>query len=369
LRSIYSRARSIDDVTADLIHLRTTMEERRREFDEEQERASGLVESRLDDGVRQVFAKYQSTLPAELEGLDRDVDEITKAFFDSSETPYERSQLPGRVEYRVQPSASLPNGYREGFVAIIGDSRDISEGEALHVGHPVVQAAIEDARRATASPFRVVFRPLNGSMPDDLRPLVGRRGRLVVTKASYRGIEPLDTLLTTAVMEDSEDPLGFTVVQTLLNLPVRDSHPAEEPGGWQNLHEAVDEAIFSDQAAVSTQEQARFQQMLRQLDHYLADQVLIMRRKRAALDARIQELDKKRQKALSAQIGIETDTQIERLNKQGSEIDRQIERLEDGGDEEYKGWRERLFARRFRKPDVVRILDVQFEIAAGDGKC
>ncbi len=63
----------------------------------------------------------------------------------------------GRVEYRVQPSASLPDGYRDGFVAIIGDSRDISEGEVLHVGHPVVQAAIEDARRATASPFRVVF--------------------------------------------------------------------------------------------------------------------------------------------------------------------------------------------------------------------
>jgi superfamily II DNA or RNA helicase len=369
LRSIYSRARSIDDVTADLIHLRTTMEERRLEFDEEQERASGLVESRLDDGVRQVFAKYRSTLPAELEGLDQDVDEITKAFLDSSGTPYERSQLLGRVEYRVQPSASLPNGYREGFVAIIGDSRDISEGEALHVGHPVVQAAIEDARSATASPFRVVFTPPNGSVPDDLRPLVGRRGRLVVTKASYRGIEPLDTLLTTAIMEDSEDPLGSTVIETLLHLPVRDSRPAEEPGGWRNLHEAVDEAVFSDQAAVSKQEQARFQQMLRQLDHYLADQVLIMRRKRAALDARIQELDKKREKALSAQIGIETNTQIERLNKQGREIDRQIERLEDGGDEEYKGWRERLFARRFRKPDVVRVLDVQFEIAAGDGEC
>ena len=77
LWSIYSRARSLDDVTADLRHLRSTMEERRREFDEEQERASGLVESRLDDAVRQVLAKYQSDLPSELEGLDRDVDAIT----------------------------------------------------------------------------------------------------------------------------------------------------------------------------------------------------------------------------------------------------------------------------------------------------
>jgi hypothetical protein len=73
----------------------------------------------------------------------------------------------------------------------------------------------------------------------------------VVTKASYRGIEPLDTLLTTAVMKDSEDPLGSTVVETLLNLPVRDSRPAERTGRMaESAAEAVDEAIFSDQAAV-----------------------------------------------------------------------------------------------------------------------
>lgn len=366
LRNIYSRARSIDDVTADLRHLRSTMEERRRAFDEEQDRASGLVETRLDDAVRQVFAKYQSELPAELEGLDLDVDAITKSFLDGSGTPHERTQLPGRVEYRIQPSASLPEGYRDGFVAIIGDSRDIREGEVLHVGHPVVQAAIEDARRATSSSFRVVFGPINGSAPDDLRQLVGRRGRLVVTKAAYRGIEPVDNLLINAIMEDSADPLSSEVVHKLLHLPTRTDHPTSEASEWQHLQEAVDEAVFADQAAVSSLEQTRFQQMLRQLDHYLADQVLIMRRKRAALDARIEELEKKREKVLSPQTGQETVQRIERLLKHASEIDRQIERLEEGGDEEYRGWRERLFARRFQKPDIVRVLDVHFKVASGE---
>src|SRR5205823_10715000 len=53
LKAIYGRARSIDDVTADLQHLRETMESRRRSFDQVQERASGLIETRLDEAVRQ----------------------------------------------------------------------------------------------------------------------------------------------------------------------------------------------------------------------------------------------------------------------------------------------------------------------------
>ena len=117
LRVIYGRARSIDDVTADLQHLRDTMESRRRAFDEVQERASGLIETRLDDAVRQVLASYQSSLPSELEGLDRDVDLLTQSYFDGAGISYVREQQSGRVAYQVQPSAALPEGYREGFVA------------------------------------------------------------------------------------------------------------------------------------------------------------------------------------------------------------------------------------------------------------
>lgn len=369
LWSIYSRARSVDDVTADLRHLRSTMEERRREFDEEQDRASGLVESRLDDAVRQVFAKYKSELPAELEGLDRDVDSITSAFLEGARVEHSRSQLAGRVEYQIQPSSLLPEGYRDGLVAIIGDSRDIREGEVLHVGHPVVQSAIEDSRRETSDPMRVVFGPISGASRDELQQLVGRRGRLVVTKTSYRGIEPVDNLLTIAIMEGDEEPLSSPTVDRLVQLPASPSGKPLDKGGSQHLQDAIDDAIVADQAAVSSLEQARFQQMLRQLDHYLADQVLLMRRKRAVFDARIEELEKKREKSLSPQVSQETTRQVEKLNREAKEIDRQIERLEEGGDEEYRAWRDRLFARRFKKPEIMRVLDVQFEIASSDPQC
>ena len=292
LRVIYGRARSIDDVTADLQHLRDTMESRRRAFDQVQERASGLIETRLDDAVRQVLASYQSSLPSELEGLDRDVDLLTQSYFDGAGISYVREQQSGRVAYQVQPSAALPEGYREGFVAGVGDSRNIGEGEALHVGHAVVQAAVEAARRATNAPFHVVFEA-GAKTPEDVRALAGRRGRLVVTRASYRGIERVDNLLVTAVLDGENDPLPTPAVGVLLASPVREVGPSLDLQEGQALHDAIDTALLIDQAAVSDQDQARFDQMLRQLDYYLADQVLIIRRKEAGLNAQIEELEKR----------------------------------------------------------------------------
>ncbi len=362
LRVIYGRARSIDDVTADLRHLRDTMESRRRAFDGVQERASGLIETRLDDAVRQVLASYQRSLPSELEGLDRDVDLITQAYFDDAGIPYAREQQPGRVAYRVQPSASLPEGYRAGFVASVGDSRSIAEGEALHVGHAVVQAAVEAARHATNAPFHVVF-DTDPKASEEVRGLTGRRGRLVVTNASYRGTERVDNLLVTAVPDDDTDTPPTAVVDGLLALPVRNSGPVSAFEDTRALDDAIDAAVFSDQAAVSARDQTRFEQMLRQLDHYLADQVLIMRRRESKLNAQIDDLQQRRNRAAGVQAGDAADARINQLLKEREQIAQQITRLEDGGDDEYREWRDRLFARRYSKPDVVRVLDVWFEVA------
>lgn len=361
LRVIYGRARSIDDVAADLQHLRDTMDSRRRAFDEVQERASGLIETRLDDAVRQVLASYQRSLPSELEGLDRDVDLITQAYFDDAGIPYTREQQPGRVAYLVQPSPALPEGYRHGFVASVGDSRSISEGEALHVGHAVVQAAVEAARSATSVPFHAVFE-VGADAHGEVQRLAGRRGRLVVTRAAFRGIDRVDKLLVTVILDAANDPLSAAVVDGLLALPVRDGGPLSQLPETPTLDDAIDAAIFSDQAAMSAQDEARFEQMLRQLEHYLSDQVLIMRRRESKLNAQIEDLQQRRNRAAGVQAGDAADKRVKQLLKEREKVEQQIARLEEGGDDEYREWRDRLFARRYSKPDVQRVLDVRFEI-------
>ena len=45
----------------------------------------------------------------------------TPGTLDSAAVPYARVQQPGRVEYRVTASDRLPEGYRDGFVAVVGE--------------------------------------------------------------------------------------------------------------------------------------------------------------------------------------------------------------------------------------------------------
>jgi len=199
--------------------------------------------------------------------------------------------------------------------------------------------------------------------PEDVSALAGRRGRLVVTRASYRGIERVDNLLVTAVLDGENDPLPTPAVGVLLASPVREVGPSLDLPEGQALHDAIDTALLIDQAAVSDQDQARFDQMLRQLDYYLADQVQIIRRKEAGLNVQIEELEKRLRSAHGVQAGDAINAQLKSLLKERGRVEQQIADLQEGGDAEYRQWRERLVTRRYSRPDITRVLDVRFEIA------
>src|SRR5262249_18977794 len=147
----------------------------------------------------------------------------------------------------------------------------------------------------------------------------GRRGQLVATLLSYRGIERVDHLLVTAVLDADDEPLPRGMVERLLALPTRyaGTEVADAP---QPLDDAIDVAIFADQAAMSAQEEARFEQMLRQLDHYLADQILIIRRKEARLITQIEELQQRRDRTVGVQAGEATDTRIAQLRRECEQL-------------------------------------------------
>ena len=82
----------------------------------------------------------------------------------------------------------------------------------------------------------------------------------------------------------------------------------------QALHDAIDTALLIDLAAVSDQDQARFDQMLRQLDYYLADQVQIIRRKEAGLNVQIEELEKRLSSTHGVQAGDALNAQLSRCS-------------------------------------------------------
>src|SRR5262249_35826997 len=181
---------------------------------------------------------------------------------------------------------------------LIGHAQDLSEGEPLHSGHPLVRAAVEEVRKTSSGPLAEVELG-EGVLPQCLAPHVGRRGRLVVTKVAYRGLEPVDHLLVTAVLEGENTPLARLTVESLLALSVRDvSEPGAPPGVDRAvMGDAIEEAVLEDQAAVTSKEQDRFNRKLEQLDRYLEDQVLVLKRKQAVLERSLEIAENKKQKA------------------------------------------------------------------------
>jgi adenine-specific DNA-methyltransferase len=363
LRRIYDQARTLDDVTHELQGLRAQMEAKREEFDAEQSRAAELVEDRLDDTLRAVFRKYEHELPAELAGLDADLERAVVGFLHAIRAPFERSEAPGRVVLRLSPAPRLPEDYRNGGEVIIGDTRDLRDGDVLHTAHSLVRAAIDEARGASGKPFKVRFGRSGECLPDSLAGLHGRRGHLAVTKIAYRGIESVDQVVSTVLLEDEIDPLDHTAVEALLSLAVAD---LDRPGEYLPpvaLEDAVADTVLENQAATAISDRNRFEHMLVQLDRYVEDQVLLLRRKQAVIDERIDEAERRRERALTVASRANEDEAILHYRRQIQHLADRIATLEKGSDPDYELWRNRLHERRFRKPEVQRILDVEFEIA------
>jgi hypothetical protein len=84
------------------------------------------------------------------------------------------------------------------------------------------ELTIDEARGASTRPFKVRFTGRDGPLPESLAGLRGCRGHLVVTKIAYRGIESVDQLVTTALVEESVDPLDQKAVEALLSLVASD---------------------------------------------------------------------------------------------------------------------------------------------------
>ena len=101
---------------------------------------------------------------------------------------------------RLRLHRACPTGFEKGGTVVAGRGNEADEFDSLHPGHPLVQAAIEEARAATAQRFRVTWK-LDRSAPEELRACKGKPGRLVLSRVRYDGFERTDRLIPTVLME------------------------------------------------------------------------------------------------------------------------------------------------------------------------
>ncbi len=122
LRSIYSRSRTLDEVTREIAALRDKISERREAYEKEYERTSQIIESRFDENVRRVFKRLREDLPDSLADLDRDLADLVDGYLTAREVAYRRFDEAGRVVFEIAPGAALP--------VEVGDGRRFATGDA-----------------------------------------------------------------------------------------------------------------------------------------------------------------------------------------------------------------------------------------------
>ncbi len=360
LRRIYERARTVEEIGDDLRRLRQEIDEQRSRFEEAWARTAGLIESRFDQRVKQVFTKLRTELPQGLARLDDELDRVISGYLDAAGILHSRVRTDDVIRFDILPSMQLPEGWQQGACVAIGNAKGLTDADILHFGHPLVRAAVEEARAAAAGRLRVLWN-VGADAPPPLNEKRGARGRLAVDRVRYEGFEVVDRLLLAAVLEGDDDPLDSASARWLLDQTPSDLAEINPAINLDDaLADAMEQEVFVDQAEVAAQEQQFFNQHMAQIERYVEDQILVLRRRVSVAMAELESAKDKRDSALGSDARDHAEARIRKAQGEIEELEAEIERLEKRDDAGFEKWRERAHKRRYQPPSVERVLDVEF---------
>jgi hypothetical protein len=360
LRSIYSRSRTIDEVTREIAALRDKIAERRDAFENEYERTSQIIKARFDENVRRVFKRLREDLPDSLAELDRDLANLVDGYLTANAVRYRRSDEAGRVVFDIADGVALPFEIGDGRRFATGDGRGLSDAEYLNLVHPLVRAAIAHARMWSGGGSLMLHLP-PGSSPE-LAALAGKAGVICVVLVDYVGFEPVQRLVAGAVVDGA--PIDPSLAATLVRLQATDRTAFKVQVETQWLDDAVDEAVFVDQRQVEEGEQKHFEQAIGQLERFVEDKILVCRRERASLAEKLRAARARRDEIVGSTARDRVEAELLRLATMDESLERRIGALESREDEIYRKWRDEYHDLRYRAPTVTRLFQAVFEIAA-----
>ncbi|MGE0433665.1 MAG: SNF2-related protein [Planctomycetota bacterium] len=360
LNRIYQRARTRQEVEAEMEALREKIAAERESFEETHARTAGLIEAHFDDEVRAVFRRREEELPVALRALDQDLERLVCAYLLALGVEHSVSESGEERHLQVAGNAELPEAIREGFTCAIG--RTNTEHESLHLQHPLVTAALEDVR-AVSGPLTVEVTVAPDS-PTGLRALAGKQGLLTLIKVRHEGLSPVERLLPVLVLESGEP------------IPVDDAHELMTSCSFVDLHDsahievdeddvadAIDEAVFIDQGALAEGERDRYEQAVERLDRFIEDRALVLRRRRVVEQARLDEAKTRREAALGADARDRAEAQVRASESELEQIDAALGRLERRDDADYQRLLELTRKRGFVAPVVERLLEARVRFA------
>lgn len=351
LRRIYDRARTIDEVTAELRALRDRVENERKRFEEAHARTADLIEQHLDGGIQSVFRLHQQRVPVALAELDRDLLEVVIGWLQASGIEYEREEGENEVRLRVSASPHLPDDLRDGTLAAIGASK---QRAALSLAHPLVRAAVESSRGTPARMAAVVTRN------EKSHHHAGQRGRLRLVKLSFHGFEKIETLVPVLLLEGG-DVLTLEDTLEVLRSPMTERPVPLSSVTDDELQDATEETLFALQSTVDAEEQKRFDRASRQADRFIEDRLLVLRRRRGSLLERADQARQRRDGATGSEARTDAERALLSIETQLAELEGSIGQLENRDDDTFQRYIAHIQRRRFAPPVIERVFDLDLE--------
>ncbi|MBS2026235.1 MAG: hypothetical protein JST92_27855, partial [Deltaproteobacteria bacterium] len=364
LRKIYERARTLAEVTAELRALRDRVSEERRRFEETHQRTASLVEERLDETVQRVLRARRDSIPPALAALDRDLRAVVVSWLEERNIQHTITHLEsdaGSAELlEVSTSPLLPAELRDGVRVVVGASKDHS---SLHLTHPLVVAAVADARAAPAFLSGTVT--LAADAPASLRSCVRKRGRVRLTRLSFDGFEREERLVPVAVFEDGT-VLEANDARLLLESALCPAEVGSVAVAAEALRDAVEQELFVIQSLVDESEQSRFARASRQAENYVEDRLVVLRGRKLELLEKIEVAEQLLSGAIGAVARDEAEQVQRQLQVKIDELEGAIARLEQRDEATYRSYREQIERRRFAPPTIELLFDLDLVVTGAE---
>jgi hypothetical protein len=262
--------------------------------------------------------------------------------------------------FDIASGADLPVEIGDGRRFATGDARSLTDAEPLNLMHPLVHAALEQAR--TWSGGGSLSLQLAPGSPPELQALAGKTGVICAALVDYAGFEPVQRLVAGAVLGGT--PINPSLAAQLLRLPATDRGALQVDMDSHWLSDAVDEAAFVDQRQVEQSEQEHFEQAIGQLERFVEDKILVCRRERTSIAEKLRSARARRDEIVGSSARERVEAEILRLATIDESLERRISALESREDEVYRKWRDEYHELRYRAPKVTRLFQAVFEIAA-----
>jgi prophage antirepressor-like protein len=186
---------------------------------------------------------------------------------------------------------------------------------------------------------------------------------LLVDRVTYHSFEDFERLLAVAVLEDETFLVGADA-ERLLERSMKARAPFEPPVevATELLDDALEEAMFLDQEAVSGRTQQQFDAALVQLERYIADQTLLLKRQRGALNERMRRAEEARDAAVGSAARTRAEQSLAALASELEGVEADYQRLSDRKDERFERWSTRAHERRYAAPTRERLFTVELEL-------